>query len=210
MTGIQAEAVGAIGTDSAPARDQAATHVAPPDWRGLIGHPGAVIAIGAALAIIAFTSYGHVAQGLIAALMVMVLVVLGVIDFRHRIIPNRIVIPAGILVLVANIAFSPDRAAEFAIAASAATVLFLVPNLISPKLMGMGDVKLAFLLGAGLGWAVAGALLVAYLAVFPAAVAMIIRGGAAARKATLPFGPFLAAGALVMLILPGFLGLQGV
>lgn len=169
-------------------------------------HPTPVAVIASAVAALAFLSAPSPVHGLVAAFMAAVLVVLAATDLERRIIPNRIVIPAGLLILVANIAFSPDRAAEFAIAASAVTVFFLVPNLISPKLMGMGDVKLAFLLGAGLGWGVAGALLIAYLTVFPVAIVMIIRGGAAARKATLPFGPFLAAGALVILILPGFLG----
>jgi leader peptidase (prepilin peptidase)/N-methyltransferase len=176
----------------------------------LLAHPTPVAVVASAFAVLAFLSAPSAAHGLLEASMAAVLVVLAATDLERRIIPNRIVIPAGILILVANIALSPDRAAEFAIAASAATVFFLVPNLISPKLMGMGDVKLAFLLGAGLGWGVAGAVMVAYLAVFPVAVAMLIRGGAAARKGTLPFGPFLAVGALVILILPGFLGLHGV
>ena len=63
----------------------------------------------------------------------------------------------------------------------------------------MGDVKLMLLIGAALGWSVAGALLLAFACVFPVALAIVIRGGAAARKTSLPFGPFLALGALIML-----------
>jgi leader peptidase (prepilin peptidase) / N-methyltransferase len=174
----------------------------------LLAHPAPAAVVACVLAVLAFLTARSAAQGLLDAFMAAVLVVLAATDLERRIIPNRVVVPAGILILVANIALSPDRAAEFAIAASAATVFFLVPNLISPKLMGMGDVKLALLLGAALGWGVVSAVMMAYLAVFPVAVAMLIRGGFAARKGALPFGPFLAAGALVMLILPGFLGLQ--
>jgi leader peptidase (prepilin peptidase)/N-methyltransferase len=76
----------------------------------------------------------------------------------------------------------------------------LIPNLINRSLMGMGDVKLAVLLGAGLGWGVVGAVTVAFLSMFPVALGTLIRGGLAARKTTLPFGPFLALGGLVILI----------
>jgi prepilin signal peptidase PulO-like enzyme (type II secretory pathway) len=136
----------------------------------------------------------------IAAFMAAVLVVLAAVDLERRIIPNRIVLPATAIVLIARIAFFPGRSGEFLIAALAAGAAFLIPNLISRSLIGMGDVKLALLLGAGLGLRVVGALLIAYLSIFPLALATVARGGFAARKRTLPFGPFLALGALVMLI----------
>jgi leader peptidase (prepilin peptidase) / N-methyltransferase len=62
-------------------------------------------------------------------------------------------------------------------------------------------VKLAFLLGAGLGWAVAGAAIVAMLSTFVVSVLILARRGLAARKDTFPFGPFLVLGALVALFL---------
>jgi prepilin signal peptidase PulO-like enzyme (type II secretory pathway) len=65
--------------------------------------------------------------------------------------------------------------------------------------VGMGDVKLAFLLGAGLGWDVVGAVVVAMLATFVVAVGILLRRGIKARKETFPFGPFLVFGALVAL-----------
>jgi prepilin signal peptidase PulO-like enzyme (type II secretory pathway) len=65
----------------------------------------------------------------------------------------------------------------------------------------MGDVKLALLLGAGLGWGVIGALLVGFLATLPFAIAVLVKGGRAATS-TLPLGPFLAFGGLVVLIVP--------
>jgi leader peptidase (prepilin peptidase)/N-methyltransferase len=65
----------------------------------------------------------------------------------------------------------------------------------------MGDVKLAFLLGAGLGWHVFGGLVWAMIAVFVMSVAILARRGLAARKDTVPFGPFLAFGAMVALLL---------
>ena len=71
----------------------------------------------------------------------------------------------------------------------------------------MGDVKLGLLLGATLGWGAIGAILVAFLAVFPVATFVLIRRGRGARGATLPFGPFLALGGLVILIVPQLAGL---
>jgi prepilin signal peptidase PulO-like enzyme (type II secretory pathway) len=68
-------------------------------------------------------------------------------------------------------------------------------------------VKLVVLLGAGLGWSVAGALALAFLSVFPVALAIVIRGGLSARKSTLPFGPFLALGGLFVLLVPHLAGL---
>jgi prepilin signal peptidase PulO-like enzyme (type II secretory pathway) len=63
----------------------------------------------------------------------------------------------------------------------------------------MGDVKLAFLLGVGLGGAVVTALVVGLVAACIVALAILVRGGRAARKQAIPFGPFLALGGLVAL-----------
>jgi leader peptidase (prepilin peptidase)/N-methyltransferase len=128
-----------------------------------------------------------------------VLVVLAAIDLERRIIPNRIVLPATGLILATQIALSPDGAFEWVAAAVGAALFLLLPLLIYPSGMGMGDVKLALLLGAGLGWAVVPALFVGLMAAFVAAVVVLVRGGLAARKTALPFGPFLALGGLVAL-----------
>jgi leader peptidase (prepilin peptidase)/N-methyltransferase len=82
----------------------------------------------------------------------------------------------------------------------------VIPTLLGRSWMGMGDVKLAMLIAIGLGWASIGALLVAFACVFPVALAILIRGGLAARKATIPFGPFLALGALIVLFAPQVTG----
>jgi prepilin signal peptidase PulO-like enzyme (type II secretory pathway) len=124
------------------------------------------------------------------------------VDLKRRLIPNRLVLPAIGIVLASRLAVEPGRSYEFAIAAAAAGLFFLAPNLINRSLVGMGDVKLAVLLGLALGWNVFGALLVASLSFLPVALVMLIRRGPRARRATLPFGPFLATGALVVLLLP--------
>lgn len=124
------------------------------------------------------------------------------VDLERRRIPNRLVLPAIGIVLVSRVAVEPERCYEFAIAATAAGLFFLAPNLIHRSLVGRGDVKLAVLLGLGLGWNVFGAFLIASLIFLPVAIGMLIRGGLEARRRTLPFGPFLAIGALVVLLLP--------
>jgi leader peptidase (prepilin peptidase)/N-methyltransferase len=128
-------------------------------------------------------------------------VVLAAIDLERRIIPNRIVVPASILVLLGDIAAEPHRAKEWTIAAFATMLVALVISLATRGGVGMGDVKLAFLLGAGLGAAVLGAIVVAMLATFVVSAGILARRGLKARKETIPFGPFLALGALVALFL---------
>jgi leader peptidase (prepilin peptidase) / N-methyltransferase len=170
--------------------------------RPLITQPVPVAVATVAIAAVAFASYSPLSRSLLAAFFAAVLVVLAAIDLEHRIIPNRIVLPATAIVLVAHILISPGRTLELVVAPLAAAAFLFAPNLLNHSAMGMGDVKLALLLGAGLGWGVVGALLVGFIATLPVAVVLLARGGRAARKATLPLGPFLAFGGLVILIIP--------
>jgi leader peptidase (prepilin peptidase)/N-methyltransferase len=136
-----------------------------------------------------------------------VLVILSAIDLERRIIPNRIVLPATAVVLVAQFALFPDRALEWALASLLAALVLMIPQLLGRAWMGMGDVKLALLLGAALGWGVVGAVLLAFVFTLPVALLVLFRGGLAARKSALPFGPFLSFGALVLLFGPALLNL---
>ena len=89
-----------------------------------------------------------------------------------------------------------------------AAVVLAIPPLLGRRWMGMGDAKLALLIGVGLGWGVFGAVLIAFLCVFPVALLLLLlRGGLAARKTTIPFGPFLSLGALIVLFGPHLAGL---
>jgi leader peptidase (prepilin peptidase)/N-methyltransferase len=116
------------------------------------------------------------------------------VDVRERRVPNALTAGAALALLAAGAARDPGRLAAGAIAAG-----FLgVPALLRPAGMGLGDAKLAGVLGLGLGPAVALALLVALAAgtLYGAGLA-VRRGVAAAREATVPFAPFLALGATV-------------
>jgi leader peptidase (prepilin peptidase)/N-methyltransferase len=141
------------------------------------------------------------AQQALAAFFVAVLVVLTVVDIRTRRLPNGIVLPAAVIVLAAHIAIAPERALEWVVASLGAFVLLLAGALIYPGGLGYGDVKLALLLGAALGWAVAAAFAVGFVAAGIAGVALIAVRGWSARKAAIPLGPFLALGSVAVLLL---------
>ena len=151
----------------------------------------AVLVAGCVLA------FGLTAEAAIAAFFCAVLVAVSAIDLEHRIIPNRIVLPATVVVLVANTA--RDLSPEWAIAALAGSGFLLAAALVYPAGMGMGDVKLALLMGAALGRTVSAALMVGMLAAMVPSLVLFARHGSKARKMGIPFGPFLAIGSVVAL-----------
>jgi leader peptidase (prepilin peptidase)/N-methyltransferase len=151
----------------------------------------AVLVAGSVLA------FGLTAKAAVAAFFCAVLVAVSAIDLEHRIIPNRIVIPATLVVLVANTLL--DLSPEWALGALAGSGFLLAAALAYPAGMGMGDVKLALLMGAALGRTVSVALMVGMLAAMIPGVFLFARHGSKARKMGIPFGPFLALGSVVAL-----------
>jgi leader peptidase (prepilin peptidase)/N-methyltransferase len=105
--------------------------------------------------------------------------------------------------LILQIAFYPDRTLEWVLAALAAALFFSIPMLVYPAGMGMGDVKLAALLGAALGKAVPAAIFAGLFAAGAVALVVLAREGFGARKKAIAFGPFLAFGGLLALFLGG-------
>jgi leader peptidase (prepilin peptidase) / N-methyltransferase len=142
-------------------------------------------------------AFGVTAEAAVAAFFCAVLVAISIVDLERRIIPNRIVLPGAVAVLVARSALEPSP--EWIIAASGAALFLLVAALAYPGGMGMGDVKLALLLGAMLGRSTPVALMVGMFAALGPSVVLLARHGKAARKMAIPFGPFLALGGLVAL-----------
>ncbi len=175
--------------------------------RGRCRHCGArigarylAVEVGTALLVAAcFLAFGPTADAVVASVFVSALVVLSAIDVERRILPDKIVLPTAAAVLAAQIALHPDRAPEFVLAALGASLFLFVALLTYPKGMGMGDVKLCLLLGAMLGKGVVVALMVGMVAALVPAFVLLARHGAAARKMGIPFGPFLALGAVVAL-----------
>jgi len=154
----------------------------------------ATVLIVACVAVFGPTSEAALAAGFCA-----VLVTLSAIDVQLRIVPNRIVLPAAAVALVAHTAIAPSP--EWLLAALAAAGFLFVAVLVYPKGLGMGDVKLALLLGAVLGAPVSVALMLGLFAALVPAAVLVSRHGAAARKMGVPLVPFLALGAVVTLFL---------
>jgi len=136
------------------------------------------------------------------------LVALSVIDLVHNLLPNRIIYPVTAtsiaLLGVAAIADSDGDAFLRSLACAAgAFVVFAVLHLASPRAMGFGDVRLALLLGLDLGWLGVGEVVLGLLLgfVYGAVIGLaLIATGVKSRRDHIPFGPFLAAGALTALL----------
>jgi leader peptidase (prepilin peptidase) / N-methyltransferase len=151
-----------------------------------------------ALVVVAQDDALGIALGL---LLVTALIPITLIDLDVRLIPNRITLPAAVTALVAAVIFDVSFVPEQLIA-GAACGFFLLAALAYPRGMGMGDVKLAGMLGLYLGRAVAPALFVALIAGVVVGAVIIARvGGREGRKTAVPFGPFLALGGLFGLFL---------
>jgi leader peptidase (prepilin peptidase)/N-methyltransferase len=173
--------------------------------RGRCRHCGTTIswrypAVEAATAVLvaaAALEFGWTWDFAVAATFCAVLVAVSATDLERRIIPNRVVLPAVAALLAAQTALHPSL--EWIVAGLAASTFFLVAALAYPGGMGMGDVKLALLLGVVLGRTVPVALLAAmFSALLPSAV-LFARHGSAARKMAIPFGPFLGLGGVLAL-----------
>jgi leader peptidase (prepilin peptidase) / N-methyltransferase len=157
-----------------------------------------LVELGTALLVAGcFLAFGLSGRAVVAAGFCCVLVAITVIDAEHRIIPNRIVVPAAAVVLVADTAIT--RSPQWAIGALAGSGFLLAAALAYPAGMGMGDVKLALLMGAALGKTVSVALMVGMLSALVPGLYLFARHGRAARKMGVPFGPFLALGSVVAL-----------
>jgi leader peptidase (prepilin peptidase)/N-methyltransferase len=142
-------------------------------------------------------AFGLTFEAAIASFFCAVLVAVSAIDLEHRIIPNRIVLPATGVVLVANTLRDPS--VEWILAGLGAFTFLFVAALIYPAGMGMGDVKLAALMGVALGRVVPVALMAGMIAALVPSMVLFARHGSKARKMGIPFGPFLAIGSVVAL-----------
>ena len=156
-----------------------------------------VEAVTALLIATCFAVYGVTAEAALAAGFCAVLVVLSVIDMNDRIVPNRIVVPAAAVLLVAHTAVGASLA-RLGWAVIAAGGLFLVARA-HPKGLGMGEVKLALLLGAMLVASVTVALMIGLFAALVAAAVLVPRRRSSAGRMGVPCVPFLSLGAIVAL-----------
>jgi leader peptidase (prepilin peptidase)/N-methyltransferase len=155
-------------------------------------------ALYAATTIVLWDDAAEVALGLVFVTM---LLAVTLTDLERRLIPNKILAVSVAIGVILAAAFDPGSLPERAISAAAAGGLLFLAALAYPRGMGLGDVKLAAAMGFFLGRNVAPALFVALLAGSLVGLAIIARQGASARKQAIPFGPFLALGGVVGLLL---------
>jgi leader peptidase (prepilin peptidase) / N-methyltransferase len=125
------------------------------------------------------------------------LVVVTATDLERRIVPNRVVLPAAAAVLLLDTVWHPSPV--WAIAALGLAGFLFFTALAYPGGMGMGDVKLALLIGALLGPTTPVAFMLTLLLAIVPTVFLIARHGRGARRLAIPFAPFLAAGAVIAL-----------
>lgn len=142
-------------------------------------------------------AFGATLDALVAAFFCAVLVVVTATDLSHRIVPNVVVLPAAAIVLAAQTALHPSP--EWALGALGASGFLLAAAIAYPAGMGMGDVKLALLMGAMLGRTVPVALMLGMILALVPSFVLVARHGAAARKMGIPFAPFLALGSILAL-----------
>ncbi|MDX6584245.1 MAG: leader peptidase (prepilin peptidase) / N-methyltransferase [Solirubrobacterales bacterium] len=123
-----------------------------------------------------------------------VLVAVTLTDLELRIIPNALVLFGALAGIAVVLVFGLGELDQRAIAVAVAGGAFVLIALAYPRGMGMGDAKLVAMMAIYLGRSIAPAVLIGLLAGSILGLAMIARGGAAARKSAVPFGPFLALG----------------
>lgn len=178
------------------------------------GRPGAMLATVVALFVAAAVRFADEPIGVLAGYLLLfaVLVTVSAIDIERYRLPDVIVLPALVvsttLVIVVSAVHDDPLAPRYAL--TGAAVYFgslLVAHLIYPRGMGFGDVKLAALMGLYVGWLAAGygaavvlvlwAMLIGFVAGSVAGVVLLV-----VRRASrpIPFGPFLAAGAIVTVL----------
>jgi leader peptidase (prepilin peptidase) / N-methyltransferase len=198
--------------DSCEATIAAYDNVPVLSWLALRGHcrhcaaaiparyPLIELGVGVLFALTVLVFRDDPAQIALGLLFVSTLVAVTLTDLERRVIPNRILLVSAVIGMALAIATDPGNVPERLAAAAGAGGFLLLALLAYPRGMGMGDVKLAAVMGLYLGSAVAPALLVALIAGSVVGLAMIARRGAQARKQGIPFGPFLALGGVIGLL----------
>jgi len=144
--------------------------------------------------------FGATRELIPALVLAFALVGISAIDLRYRIIPDRITLPLAVIGVFLGGALRVSDLPELGIAAFGAGLFLLVAALMAPGGMGMGDVKLVFVLGLFLGRAVVVAVMVGLCSVVVPMLAMLPSKGLHARKMHLALGPFLALGGMVALL----------
>ncbi|HYH88250.1 MAG TPA: prepilin peptidase [Solirubrobacteraceae bacterium] len=157
-----------------------------------------VEAVTAALLVAVVLAKGADSDAWLGLAFVVLLVPVTLIDLDHRIIPNTLMLIGTVVSVALVLLTQPESLTEHLIAGAAAGGFLLIAALAYPAGMGMGDVKLAGVMGLFLGRSVGPAMLVALITGSVVGALIIARKGAKeGRKTAIPFGPYLAFGGLV-------------
>jgi prepilin signal peptidase PulO-like enzyme (type II secretory pathway) len=157
----------------------------------------AVGLLGAGLAIASLVDFGMSGRALVGVVVCPVLVLLAAIDTKHRLLPNAIVFPSVLLVALIVAAADPAGFFDHLWAGLALFGFLFLFAAISRAGLGMGDAKVGLLIGLALGSRTFAAMVATSAAAFVAALWILARQGPAARKQSIPFGPYLALGAIL-------------
>jgi leader peptidase (prepilin peptidase)/N-methyltransferase len=163
-------------------------------------YPLVELAVGIAFAATALVLRDDPAQLALGVVFVAVLAAITLTDLERRVIPNAILLVGSLIGLAIVAATDPASLPERLAAAAGAGGFLLLFALVYPRGMGMGDVKLAAVMGLFLGVSVVPALFVGIVLGALVGLGLMLRNGAAARKHAVPFGPFLAIGGVVGLL----------
>jgi leader peptidase (prepilin peptidase)/N-methyltransferase len=157
-------------------------------------------ALTAALFVVVGLHVGAEPELIPALLFTALMVAVAAIDLEHKIIPNRLTAPAAVAAVALWAVIDPSALPEHLIAGAIAGGAMLIVAVAYPAGMGMGDVKLAGVMGLYLGKSVAPALFIGFAAGALVGMGIVAVRGAEARKQGVPFGPFLAFGGIVGLL----------
>lgn len=153
------------------------------------------------LAVICFLAFGPTAQAAVLFVLFCLLVVVSLVDLDRMVIPDKVTLPGIALGLALNALLSPRSIGGFLLgavvgAAALYGVAILGELLFKKESMGGGDIKLAAMVGAFVGWR--GVLLSLFLAVLVGAMVGIslMMAGLKKRREHIPFGPFIALGTI--------------
>jgi leader peptidase (prepilin peptidase)/N-methyltransferase len=164
-----------------------------PSWRR------AVVTVGTAVLAVVTVLVRHRTHDLALGLVLdAVLVPVAFIDLEQRLIPNRITGPAAVAALIIGAATRPSGLPGQLIGGAAGFAFLFIFALAYPRGLGMGDVKLAGVMGLFLAASVAVALFVGVVSAAVLGLGVLAkRGIREGRKTGIPFGPFLALGGIV-------------
>jgi leader peptidase (prepilin peptidase)/N-methyltransferase len=172
-----------------------------PGWDEPRGRAVTALVTAAALVATVLVHHDDAARLVLAVLLVIFLVPLTLVDIVVRRLPDALTGPAAVAAIVSGTLLDPGGEWERLLAGVAAGTALFVPALVRPADMGLGDVKLAVVLGLFLGEAVAVAVFLALASALVAGIVIMARKGVrAGRQTAIAFGPFLALGGVVALL----------